>query len=119
VDAPPPEDYSRNRIHSILRKSMLSSKRNGVWFRLSREQRALFSLALNLRVKFESIALARALINILKSLREMGGGIFALMMRGSTLAWAFSAAATSWGNPNAKQWRNDKNYIAYLGGLFG
>lgn len=78
-------------------------------------ERGFLGLALRLRVRLDSPALLRALVGVLKKLKEAGGGAYAVFVRGSRLAWAFSSAAVAWGNPEAKAWRNDRDYIGFLG----
>ena len=72
-------------------------------------------LALRIVPRFESLSLVRALVGILKRLKEAGSGAYAIIMAGKEAAWAFSKAAVAWGNAEAKAWRNDMGYIAYLG----
>jgi hypothetical protein len=105
-------------IRKMLIKSMTKSKRQGLWFRLSRQERSLYTLALNLKVKFESIPLMRALVSILKRLGELGNGNYNSMLRGTQIAWVFASVAEEWGNVGARIWRNDRNYAFYLGHLF-
>jgi hypothetical protein len=102
-------------IRSVLRKCIISSRRNGLWFKLTREQRSLLSLSFTLKIKFESFALLRALVSVIKRLAELGQGVYNAIVKGMRLAWAFSSAATSWGNNSSTSWRSDRNYILYLG----
>ncbi len=106
---------SVDRIARTMRHQMMSSKRSGLWFRLSQRERALFSLALNLRVRFQSIKLARAMVSIYEKLKEMGDPKYRSLKMGMDRAWAFSQAAESWGNKEARAWRNDRAYIDFLG----
>lgn len=106
------------KIRSIIKKCVVSSRRNGAWFKLSKEQRSLLSLSLSLKVKFESISLLRALVSVIKRLGELGLGIYNSIVKGMHVAWVFSLAAEKWGNSQAKHWRNDRNYVYYLGALF-
>jgi len=94
---------------------MLRSKRRGTWFRLSRPERSIWSLALRLRVKFKSPDLMRALVSIAKKLEGFGRTAHSRLKRGMTLAWAFSTAAVNWGYEEAKSWRNDLGYMEFLG----
>jgi hypothetical protein len=102
-------------IRSVLKRCIVSSRRNGLWFKLTKEQRSLLSLSLSLKIKFESFALLRALVSVIKRLAELGQGIYNAIMKGMRLAWAFSTAATSWGNNSSARWKSDRNYILYLG----
>ncbi len=94
---------------------MLRSKRQGTWFRLSRPERSIWSLALRLRVKFRSPDLMRVLISIAKKLEGFGRTVHSRISRGMVLAWAYSAAAVRWGNAEARSWRNDLRYMEFLG----
>jgi hypothetical protein len=102
-------------VKRILRSTMLRSKRRGTWYRLSRPERSIWSLALRLRVKFKSPDLMSALVSIAKKLEAFGRTLHSRFTRGITLAWAFSAAAVSWGHMEAIAWRNDLGYIEFLG----
>ncbi len=102
-------------IRSLLKRCIVSSRRNGLWFKLTKDQRSLLSLSLSLKIKFESFALLRALVSVIKRLAELGQGIYNAIVKGMRLAWAFSSAATSWGNNSSESWRRDRNYIIYLG----
>ena len=103
------------RLRDFFRREMYSAKRNGSWFRLGRVERGVYSLAVRLDVKLESAVLLRALVGVLKKLKEMGDRAYAVLMEGMRLAWAFSEAAVSWGNQTAKGWRSDANYASFLG----
>ncbi len=70
---------------------------------------------MRLDVKLESAVLLRALVGVLKRLKEMGDRAYAVLMEGMRLAWAFSEAAVSWGNGSAKEWRSDASYASFLG----
>jgi len=93
---------------------MIRAKRSGVWFRLRRRQRGMFELAMRLRVKFQSHDLLRALVSVLKELRETCDPVGGALVRGMRLAWALSESAVRWGNVSARVWRNDLNYIRFL-----
>ncbi|MEM0117553.1 MAG: hypothetical protein QXV32_03825 [Conexivisphaerales archaeon] len=108
----------RDPIRAFLKRCVVSSRRNGLWFKLTKDQRSLLSLSLTLKIKFESFALLRALVSVIKRLAEMGQGVYNAIIKGMRLAWAFSSAASSWGNKSASDWRNDRNYIIYLGTFY-
>lgn len=105
---------SANKIRQILTREMTKSKRTGSWFRLTTQERAIYSLALRLKVTFRSLALLRALTSILRKLKEVGDEFYRRVKAGSRLAWAFSEFAVRCGNAAAKEWRNDRTYISYL-----
>jgi hypothetical protein len=93
---------------------MTRAKRAGTWFRLCRRERTMYGLALRLDVKFRSHDLLKALVSVLKNLRDSCDGSYAALMEGTRLAWSFSEAAVSWGNERAREWRNDMAYIRFL-----
>ena len=93
---------------------MIRAKRAGTWFRLPRMQRMLYGLAMRLEVKLQSPELLKALVSVLKRLRETCTSAGFAFVRAMSLAWAISEAAVMWGNPKARGWRNDRNYIRFL-----
>ena len=93
---------------------MVRAKRAGTWFGLPKMQRMLYGLAMRLEVKLQSLDLLRALVSVLKNLRENCDRAGAAFVRAMGLAWAISEAAVSWGNEEAREWRNDLTYIRYL-----
>ncbi|MDG6952492.1 MAG: hypothetical protein JRM96_03485 [Nitrososphaerota archaeon] len=98
---------------------MAKSKRTKQWYALSRQDRGLYSLALNLDIKFNSFDLMRALVSILKRLRSCTDGFYSRFVLGTRMAWAFSEAAVRWGNPQARGWRHDIGYAMYLASFTG
>ena len=64
-------------------------------------------------VKRKSPELPTAL-GVLKRLKGLGDRTYLVMANGARLAWKFSEAAVSWGNPAAKEWRDDLEYARYL-----
>jgi hypothetical protein len=93
---------------------MARAKRAGTWFGLPRLQRTLYSLAMRLDVKLRSPLLLRALVSVLKNLRQTCDREGAAFVRAMRMAWAFSEAAVRWGNSKAREWRNDGTYIRFL-----
>ena len=93
---------------------MIRAKRAGTWFRLPRMQRMFYGLAMRLEVKLQSPELLRALVSVLKCLRETCSSAGVAFVRAMRLAWAMSEAAVMWGNQKACEWRNDRNYIKFL-----
>ncbi len=106
---------SSNRIRRLLRNAMIASKRSRSWFRLNRRERSIVTLSLRLKIKLQSLDLLRALVSILKKMKESGNTLYVWLTRGVALAWAYSEAATSWGNKEAHNWRYDRGYILFLG----
>lgn len=99
----------------MIKKQMTASKRQGTWYRLNVQERSIMNLSLSLNVSFKSIELLRAIVSIMKRLQQVSSKSFALLLRGSKLAWSFSEAAVSWGNLDAKSWRSNTTYIDFLG----
>ena len=98
---------------------MIRAKRAGTWFRLSRQERILYSLAMRIDVKFRSYELLKALVSVLKNLRDACDRGYGALMKGMGLAWAFSEAAVSWGNESAREWKRDQHYIRFLARVLG
>ena len=105
-------------IRGMFKAEMRKARRNGHWFRLSRTERGFFSLATRLRIEYRSYALMRAMVAVLKKLKELGDRAYGQLLKGRELAWAFSEAAVRWGHDIAYAWRNDRNYILFLGKMF-
>ena len=74
----------------------------------------MYELALRLNVKLQSHELLKALVSVLRSLREKCDRGFTALMWATKIAWAYSEAAVSWGNTAAKGWRSDQAYIRFL-----
>ena len=74
----------------------------------------MYGLALRLDVKFQSYELLKALVSVLKNLRDSCDRGYAALMKGMRLARGFSEAAVSWGNERACEWRDDRAYIRFL-----
>ena len=74
----------------------------------------MYSLAMRLEVKFQSRDLLRALVSVLKHLKEAWDAGYIALTKGMRIAWAFSDAAVSWGNEGARSWRGDMNYARFL-----
>jgi len=106
------------RIKRHLKKVLVTSKRRGAWFSLDRKEKSIVYLSLKLDVKFESLELLRSLASILKKLEQQGETLYAWLQRGTKLAWAFSEFAVSCGNVSAMSWRNDRDFVLYLGKIF-
>ena len=93
---------------------MIRAKRAGTWFRLRRQERGMYELAMRLDVKLQSHDLLKALVNVLRSLRERFDDGYRILMKAMGVAWAFSDFAVKGGNESAREWRHDWNYIRFL-----
>lgn len=109
-----PQNPNTNGVKKTLLAQMIRAKRAGTWFRLGRMQRGLYSLAMRLDVKFESHELLKALVSVLKRLKETCDRAGMAFMRAMRLAWAISEAAVGWGNAGAREWRNDQDFVKFL-----
>jgi hypothetical protein len=107
-----------SKIRSLMLKGMVRAKRMGLWFRLSRIERSIYSLAIKLKVKVQSYELIKAIISILKKIKSMSSNMYSLFTRGTSIAWLFSEFAVRLGNASAYEWRRDRNYIIYLASSF-
>lgn len=117
-DAGLASNSASERIRLLIKGQVARSKRQGSWFTISHRERSLISLALSLKVKFESLDLLRAVVSVFRKLREGGKSTYSHLLRGTKLAWMFSDAAVSWGNIAARSWRHDMQFIAFLGRNF-
>jgi len=105
-------------MRSLMLKEMVKAKRRGFWFRLSIMERSIYSLALNLKINFQSYELIRAIVSILKKIKSMYSCSYSLFIKGTSIAWLFSEFAFKLGNAYAYEWRRDRNYIIYLASSF-
>jgi hypothetical protein len=69
---------------------------------------------MRLEVRLQSKELLKALVLVLKNLRESLDGAGVAFFRASRLAWAISEAAVAWGNAKARNWRNDLDFVRFL-----
>jgi len=69
---------------------------------------------MRLNVKLESPELLKALVSVLRSLREKFDGRYRALMKAMEVAWAFSEAAVKSGNECARAWRHEWTYIRFL-----
>jgi hypothetical protein len=109
------EKDNSSSIRMMLASRMAKAKRNGGWFKLTRLERGLLSLAIQTRAKFEGFALVRAVVSILRKLNEVCSPMYGQLLRGTEIARAFSEAAASWGHMEARFWGNDRAYALFLG----
>jgi len=106
------------RMKRLLKKSVRSAKRRGAWFSLDRKERGILSLSIRLELKFSSMDLLRAITSVLKKLEEHGDTLYSRFQKGLRLAWAFSEFAVATGNASAKEWRQERSFVEYLGQSF-
>jgi hypothetical protein len=108
-------NHAGEKIRMLIKRQMTVSKRQGTWFRLNVQERAIINLALSLKVSFKSLELKRAVVSIMKRLQQVSNKSFSQLLRGARLALSFSEAAVTWGYAAARSWRSDVVYIAFLG----
>ena len=118
----PQKDREHRTLDVVLRRTNLlrlksRALRRGVWFRaLSRIDRVLVDLTVNVVYGVHGFKLAEALWSVMKKLedalenrvlraaKEVG---FALARHVSLLAW-------NWGNRSAKDWAYDRSFARFL-----
>jgi len=92
--------------------------RNGIWFKvLSQVERAIVDLTVRCVEKVRSPILANAITKILGKISKTLGKSFLEKAReiGRDLAQRLSKVAEKWGNKKALNWRDDKEFIKFLG----
>ncbi len=92
--------------------------RNGIWFKvLSRAERAIVDLTMRCVEKVRSPILAKAITKILTKILKTLGKTFLDKAKeiGRDLAQSLSKVAERWGNREAPNWKNDKEFIRFLG----
>jgi hypothetical protein len=109
------DSESASTVKNIVLREIQKSKRRGHWYRLSRMDRSFLTLVTRVQPTFRSHPFMKALVGVLKRLKEAGDRVYRALTHGTRLAWSFSRAAVSWGNESAKDWRNDRAYAFYLG----
>ena len=112
-----PSHPNSENVKRILLAQMNKARRAGTWFKLPKMQRGLYGLAMRLEVKLQSPELLKALVSVLKALRQTCDRAGVAFVSAIRLAWAYSEAAVGWGNVKAHEWRNDGNYIRFLAGV--
>lgn len=108
-------NQTTNSVRRALASQMAKSRRNGSWFRLSGMERGILSLSLRLKVTFESVQLAKALVSVLSRLADLGDAVYSQLVAGTKLACSFADAAATWGHQGARAWKNDRMYALFLG----
>ena len=101
-----------------LMKVKSKAVRNGIWFRvLSRAERAIVDLTMRCVEKVRSPILAKAITKILGKILKTLGKTFLEKAKeiGRDLAQRLSKVAEKWGNKKAPNWKNDKEFIKFLG----
>jgi len=100
-----------------LRKLRLQAIRRGVWFRgLSRVDRALVNLTIEVVDGVRSFTLARALLSVVKKLEDAFESRVLRVLKevGFPLARKLSLFAQKWGNHLAQNWMRDVSFAKFL-----
>ena len=99
-----------------LLRFRLKALRRGVWFRLSRIDRAIVDLAILVNARFRSFRLIKSILSVMDMLREPSKNRFerAVSEIGVPLATRLSLLAHKWGNKSAKDWPKDIRFVRFL-----
>lgn len=82
------------------------------WFLVNRLSKAFIKGVFLIKItRFKSILLMKAIIKTIRELKQLLSKESRLVEIGLSEAWKLSELASSWGHKNAKEWRNNKNYI--------
>ncbi len=104
----------RKRLLEIIRRL----KNKGLWKYIDPLTKSWLELAARLRsLKFRSQLTINVLMKVLKQIKPLLSLADILRNIGIRFAWENSYIATSWGNKDACNWRNDKAYQIYCGAL--
>ena len=112
---------------SELKGAITRVRRARKWHLVSPLSRAFASACLMMKLKkIKSITLIKAIIKTIKELKGLISREYKLIQLGIKYAWKVSMLASSWGHPNAENWKHDKSFIIlqaltlkWLSRLFG
>jgi hypothetical protein len=103
------------RTKGFLSRAVKRAKRQNVWRRFSSLGRNFIGLCISLPIKFRGRDFLRALVKTLKELMLLLSPMYRFWFRGRELAYRISEAAYNFGNKDALNWRNDRNFTIYWG----
>jgi hypothetical protein len=95
----------------------LKAKRCGVWFKfLSRLDRGLVDLTIEVADRVQSLRLTEALLMVMRKIEDAFESKIPQAMRkiGLPLAHRLSLLAKKWGNPSAENWILDIRFVRFL-----
>jgi len=104
-----------NKIKRFLSRTVERAKRQNVWRRFSSLGRNFIGLCISLPIKFTGETLLRALVKTLKELMLLLNPIYRFWFRGRGFAYKMCEVAYNFGNKDALNWRNDRNFMIYWG----
>lgn len=101
---------------SLLARIKREAKRQRVWFRLSRVERAIFDLTVRYVKQPRSPRLIDALARIIVKIKAFLASPLRWFIGqiGKPLARKLSRIAESWGNKEAGKWAEDESFIRFL-----
>ena len=100
-----------------LRRIRQKAMRQGVWFKaLSRIDRVLFDLTIQVQTTIRSPTLARSILAVTRKIEEVIESKFARAIReiGVPTLAKLSLLAQKWGHTHAWQWTNDLEFARFL-----
>ena len=107
---------SAGEIRRQLRDIIHRLKVRRVWWDLDPATRGWLTLASSLEsIKFKSREVLSVLIKILKRVKSLLSPPRLLSQIGMKYAWSAWRIASSWGNKDAKSWKNDRAYQLHCG----
>ena len=106
-------DVSR-LIGSALVEAVRRVKRARRWHLVDPLSKAFIRAYLIMKpTKVRSLQLIKTLVKTIKKLRDLISEARIPIKAGIRKAWRLSSLASSWGYPNAENWKNDKAFILY------
>ena len=112
----PLEAVSAGEIRRQLKDVIYRLKVRRVWWNLDPATRGWLTLASSLEsIKFKSREVLSVLINILKRVKSLLSPSRLLSEIGVRYAWRAWRIASSWGNKDAENWKDDRAYQFYCG----
>ncbi|MGQ9781854.1 MAG: hypothetical protein ACUVQ8_06365 [Nitrososphaeria archaeon] len=106
---------SDQKVRRILLKIIVKAKRAGAWRRISPIERGIMTLAVNLKIRFRSISLLRAITNIVRQIAEQTSFLLQNYLRGMKTAHRMAQYAAKLGHQQARSWVEDRHFIIWWG----
>lgn len=103
------------KIKRFLSRTVERAKRQNVWRRFNSIGRNFIGLCISLPIKFRGKDFLRALVKTLKELMLLLSPFYRFWLQGRELAYRICEAIYNFGNKDALNWKNDKNFIIYWG----
>ena len=99
----------------MILKTIKKAKRLGVWKRIRRIERGILSLSSSLRITFKSVNLLKAIVTILKEIKQLISFTYKNYILGQKTAYKIARYAAENGYQQAAEWAKDINYIVWWG----